>query len=203
MQSLFSVITMDCWLSGSDFPYCSSHLQARQHYNGFYLLATARANVGLDSASAVARTPWYGQRGKKVLPSNVWQSFEAGVSQSVGAHWDSLVFFQLISPVKKRLSNTAVINTAFAPSSMHRWRHFWLLITHNICVVVWLCAYSVKKQTWIRFLWTDYGMFPLYSWLKWTNRIYLIQRSDQALFKGTGKPRTGTATLCVNASREK
>lgn len=55
MQSLFSVITMDCWLSGLDFPYCSSHLQARQHYNGFYLLASTRANVRMGSASAAAR----------------------------------------------------------------------------------------------------------------------------------------------------
>lgn len=56
MQPLFSVITMDCWLSGSDFPYCSSHLQARQHYNGFYVLASTRANVRMGSASAAART---------------------------------------------------------------------------------------------------------------------------------------------------
>lgn len=58
MRSLFFVITMDCWLSDSDFPYCSSHLQVRQHYNGFYLLATAGAGVGLGSASAAARIPW-------------------------------------------------------------------------------------------------------------------------------------------------
>lgn len=56
MRSLFSVITMDCWLSGSDFPYCSSHLQARQHHNGFYLLAGTRANVKMGSASATLRT---------------------------------------------------------------------------------------------------------------------------------------------------
>lgn len=48
MQALFSVITMDCWLSGSDFPYCSSHLQARQHYNGFYFLASTGANVRMQ-----------------------------------------------------------------------------------------------------------------------------------------------------------
>lgn len=59
MQSLFSVITMDCWLSGSDFPYCSSHLQARQRYNGFYLLAGTRANVKMGSVSAAARTSWH------------------------------------------------------------------------------------------------------------------------------------------------
>lgn len=58
MQSFFSVITMDCWLSGSDFPYCSSHLQARQDYNGFYLLASTRANVRMCSGSAAARTSW-------------------------------------------------------------------------------------------------------------------------------------------------
>lgn len=48
------------------------------------------------------------------------RGFEARVSQPVGAHGDLLVFSQLISPVKRRLSNTAVINTVFAPSSMHR-----------------------------------------------------------------------------------
>lgn len=74
MGSLFFVITMDCWLSDSDFPYCSSHLQARQHNKGFYLLATARASVGLGSASAAARTPWKDRKGKEwELTSNAWQ----------------------------------------------------------------------------------------------------------------------------------
>lgn len=59
MRSLFSLITMDCWLSGLDFPYCSSHLQARQHYNGFYLPATSRANVRMGTVSAAARTSWH------------------------------------------------------------------------------------------------------------------------------------------------
>lgn len=74
MRSLFYVITMDCWLSDSDFPYCSSHLQARQHYNGFYLLATARANGARVVQVQQPELCGTDRKGREwELTSNIWQ----------------------------------------------------------------------------------------------------------------------------------